>query len=89
MNEREHNAVAWLRLDDRELIERSASLGLPAELHPEASEPTGVLARVSQLRELRANADAVAIEHAGPVFVKKWIADNRPAEEEDPHVSPA
>jgi hypothetical protein len=82
----EHNAVAWLKLTDRELIERSASLGLDAELHPEAFEPTGRLATYAELDELRANADAVAAEHTSKAFVKKWIAKNR---QEDDHVRPA
>ena len=80
----EWNAQAWLLLEDHELVERSASLGLPAELHPHPGEPTGVLARVSQVAELRAAADKIAEELAGKEFVTDWINRHRYAEE-DPH----
>jgi hypothetical protein len=84
--EDEHNAVAWLRLTDRELIERSASLGLPAELHPEMYEPTGQLATRDQLAELREAADEIAAQHSSGKFVQNWIDENRV---EDDYVRPA
>jgi hypothetical protein len=79
----EHNAVAWLSLTDRELIERSASLGFPAELHPEAGEPTGRLATRAQLLQMREVADKIAVEHTSAAFVKKWIAENRQEDDND------
>lgn len=90
----EHNAIAWLSLTDRELIERSASLGLPAELHPEFSDPSwegyhgGRLARQSELDQLRLNADEVAAELTDPEFVAAWVRENRPLvdPEHDPEV---
>ena len=77
----EFNAVAWLSLTDHELIERSASLGLPAELHPEGERvPGGRSATPAEVTQARANADAVAREWAGDVFVDAWIAANRGGE---------
>jgi hypothetical protein len=85
----EHNAAAWLALTDRELIERSASLGLPAELHPEEHVEGGQLATFEQLEELRANAEQVARDLAGDEFVDGWLEENRPGPEESRYVLPA
>jgi hypothetical protein len=73
----EHNAIAWLAMEDHELIRCSASLGLPANLHPEPGTPEGVLASREELVQLRKNADDMAREHAGDKFVKDWIKKNR------------
>lgn len=73
----EHNAIAWLSLTNRELIERSASLDLPGDLHPEVGTIGGQLATMEQLTQARRNADAVAREHAGDAFVDEWIKQNR------------
>jgi hypothetical protein len=79
----EHNAEAWLLLENRELIERSASLGLSPDLHPEAQEVTGALATRAELVQLREAADAVAVEHTSAKFVKDWIAENRTEADDD------
>jgi len=79
----EHNAVAWLVLKDRELIEQSASLDLPGDLHPDPTEPTGRLATYSQLAQARFQADSVARELAGDKCVDSWIEENRQLEEDD------
>lgn len=78
----EWNAAAWLALTDRELIERSASLGLPGELHPEEGEPSGTLATYAQLAELRQAADKVAADLADKTFVKRWVKENRPEKDD-------
>jgi hypothetical protein len=80
----EHNAKAWLELTDRELIERSASLGLDGDLHPEVGgNHGGRLATYGELDQLRANADAVARELTDDEFVDGWIAENRAREAGD------
>jgi hypothetical protein len=81
----EHNAAAWLVLTDRELIERSASLGLPANLHPPIYTPEGAIGCVGggvlptddQVAKARKNADDVARMLAGDEFVDGWIKQNR------------
>jgi hypothetical protein len=73
----EKNAVAWLEMSDDELVRCSASLGLPAELHPEVSETTGVLPTKAQVAQLRKAADAVAAEHTDAKFVSAWVKQNR------------
>lgn len=73
----EINAIAWLSLTDYELIERSASLGLPPELHPEPGFPDATFPTKEQLVEARRVADENAVEHAGQEFVNNWIAENR------------
>jgi hypothetical protein len=86
MNEKEaaeHNAIAWLSLSDRELIERSASLGFDADLHPELGEASGRLAKKAELLQMREAADKVAKGHAGAAFVKKWIAEYRGEGDDD------
>lgn len=78
----EHNATAWLALTDEELIRNSASLGLPANLHPgdsrEALTPIGgAVATAEHVAAARKAADALAREHAGSAFVNAWVKDNR------------
>jgi hypothetical protein len=80
MDEREraeHNAAAWLRLEDYELIERSASLGMPGNLHYDHSLQGIERATLRHVKEAREKADAVARELAGTDFVKRWIKANR------------
>lgn len=72
-----HNAIAWLTMDDDDLVRCSASLGLPAELHPEHHLPGHAKATKKQKRDLREAADANAREHAGDEFVDEWIRANR------------
>jgi len=81
----EHNAVAWLTLKDRELIEQSASLDLPGDLHPDPAQ--GRLATYSQLAQARFKADSTARELAGDKFVDDWIKENRKPTEDDDYVS--
>jgi hypothetical protein len=73
----EHNAVAWLVMTDEELIRCSASLGLPAELHPNPNELGAKAAEPEHLVQARKAADDFAREHAGAKFVKDWIKENR------------
>ena len=77
----EHNAVAWLSLTDRELIERSASLGLAGNLFmPSYIEPEvagGVPCSPEDVDRARKAADDVARGHAGDKFVSEWIKSNR------------
>jgi hypothetical protein len=73
----EYNAEAWLRLTDWELVERSASLGLPVDLHPDPYEPTGVIPAKSQLEALREAADVHAVGLTSAAFVKAWVAEHR------------
>lgn len=74
----EHNAVAWLALTDSELIERSASLGLPGDLHPDGDAVEGGRsATPAQLAQARRQADAFARDHAGKQFVDAWVKQNR------------
>lgn len=72
----EHNAVAWLALTDHELIERSASVGLAGDLHPDPAE-TAEFVTYDLLALARAGADAHARLHAGDEFVDAWIAEHR------------
>ncbi len=74
----EHNATAWLQLSDWELIERAGSLDLPADLHPDPYEPTGVIPTKDQLAAARAAADQQARDIAGDTFVDAWVAEYRP-----------
>lgn len=77
----QHNAIAWLTLTDNELIERSASLGLPGDLHPGLPDgglpPGGRPATAQQVAQARKAADEHAISHAGKKFVAAWIKTNR------------
>lgn len=80
--EDEHNAVAWLKMDNDELARCSASLGHDAEIVPLSSQhdSTAGLARYPTSEEqdaLRKAADKVAVEHAGQEFVDEWIKENR------------
>jgi hypothetical protein len=83
----EHNAVAWLVLTDRELVQQSASLDLPGDLHPDPTEESGRLATYSQLAQARFKADSTARELAGDKFVDDWLAKNRKSTEDDDYVS--
>lgn len=73
----EWNAVAWLSLTDDELIERSASLGLPGDLHPNPTTPGAREATRKDVAKARKAADGFARDHAGAKFVTRWIKENR------------
>jgi hypothetical protein len=77
------NAVAWLAMSDAELVNCSASLGMPGGLNADPGEPSGQLPTYAQVEQLRAAADDVAREHAGDEFVDAWIADNRSTDPDD------
>lgn len=80
MNEQEineHNALAWLNLTDYELIERSASLDLPGELHPDPNTHGAVAATPGDVKQARKAADDHARSHIGDKFVREWIKENR------------
>lgn len=77
----ELNATAWLSLSDEELIRNSASLGLPADLHPGEAGALGAIggaaATSEHVTEARQAADEMARLHAGKKFVDAWIKENR------------
>lgn len=73
----QENAVAWLRLTDDELVERSACLGLPGDLHPDPN--IGTKATPDQIVEARAAADEHARFWTDDSFVTAWTAANRNA----------
>jgi hypothetical protein len=75
--QKQQNALAWLMLTDNELIERSASLDMPPELHIEPHLDDTVEATQEQIDQMRVSADMLAREWAGDEFCNKWIAENR------------